>query len=244
MKEEEEVYVNLKEEEYDICVYLKEAQGRRRRSAGEEKIGTKIDDTTNHFLNPVTEKAIKATFSINPFSAPKDDGFTAKFFQFYWELIRKDVICAVKSFFSGGKMLKAFNHTNICLIPKVRNAYSMKQVRPISLSSVFYKILSKILEHRLQNVMNRVISDTQNAFIKGRLISNNILIVHKFMYFLKNKTYGDYELALKLDMSKAYDRVEWSFVWIVLNKMGFYKKWIDRIRECVDAVSYSITVEG
>ena len=98
----------------------------------------------------VSENEVKrAVFSINPFSAPGDDGFNAKFYQFFWEIIKEDVIRAVRSFFAGGRMLKSFNHTKICLIPKVTNAISMAQVRPISLCTVFYKVISKILVHRL-----------------------------------------------------------------------------------------------
>ena len=94
----------------------------------------------------------------------------------------------------------------------MRNVVSMAQVRPISLCTVFYKVISKILVHRLQQYMNNLISLDQSAFIKGRLISDNILVAHECMHFLKNKRMCNaYDLALKLDMSKAYDRVEWNF---------------------------------
>ncbi|XP_016177721.1 uncharacterized protein LOC107620010 [Arachis ipaensis] len=96
----------------------------------------------------------------------------------------------------------------------------------------------------MQFVMNRLISDNQSAFVKGRLISDNVLIAHEFMHSLKNKRYGEWDLALKLDMNKAYDRVEWSFVGNVMKKLGFCKKWLDWIQECVMTVSYSITVDG
>ena len=105
-------------------------------------------------------------------------------------------------------MLRSFNHTQICLIPKIKSATSMSHVRPISLCTVFYKIISKILVHRLQKFMNKLISANQSAFIKGRLISDNILVAHECMHFLKNKRHGGSDLALRLNISKAYDRVE------------------------------------
>ena len=121
----------------------------------------------------------------------------------------------------------------------------MTQVRPISLSSVFYKIISKVFVHRLQGMMNRLINPTQSAFIKGRLISDNILIAHECMHYLKNKKRGlENEMALKLDMSKAYDRVEWHFLWFILENFGFDSRWIMWIRELVTTVSYSVIVEG
>ncbi|PWG74630.1 hypothetical protein DF186_16900, partial [Enterococcus hirae] len=88
------------------------------------------------------------------------------------------------------------------------------QVRLISLFSVFYKIIFKVFVYRFQGMMNRLISFTQSVFIKGRLISDNILIIYECMHYLKNKKRGfENEMALKLDMSKEYDRVEWYFFW-------------------------------
>ena len=108
----------------------------------------KVTNAMNRKLTkPVLEIEVKrAIFSIQAFSAPSDDGFNAKF---YWEIIKKDVVKSVRSFFVSGRLLKSFNHTQICLIPKIKNASSMNHVRPISLCSVFYKIISKKLVHRL-----------------------------------------------------------------------------------------------
>ena len=78
-----------------------------------EGIRNKVSSNMNRNLTrPVLENEVKrAVFSINPFSAPGDDGFNAKFYQFFWEIIKEDVIRAVRSFFAGGRMLKSFNHT-------------------------------------------------------------------------------------------------------------------------------------
>ena len=103
---------------------------------------------TRNLTRPISKNEVKrAMFSINPFSVPGDDGFNAKFYQFLGEVVKEDVIQAVRSFFASGRMLKSFNHTQMCLIPKVRNAISMAQVRPISRCTVFYKVISKILVH-------------------------------------------------------------------------------------------------
>ena len=93
--------------------------------------------------------------------------------------------------------------------------------------------------------MSKLISANQSAFIKGRLISDNIMVAHECMHYLKNKRNSEtYEFALKLDMSKAYDRVEWSFIWFIMEKLGFCSRWLNWIKECVTTVSYSVVAEG
>ncbi|XP_016178958.1 uncharacterized protein LOC107621451 [Arachis ipaensis] len=92
-----------------------------------EGLTRRVDNNTNRRLTrPVSDQEIKdAVFSINPLVAPGEDGFTAKFYQFFWDTIKRDVLNAVHSFFEGGKMLRAFNHTHICLIPKDSNISKM-----------------------------------------------------------------------------------------------------------------------
>ena len=192
-----------------------------------EDLEPKVTASMNRRLQrPVTMDEVKrATFSVHAQSAPGDDGFTAKFFHFFWDIVGGDVFKVVRSFFHSGRILKSFNHTQICLIPKVPDASDMTQVRPISLSSVMYKIISKVMVYRLQGIMNKIISPNQSAFLKGRLISDNILIAHECMHYLKNKRSGaEHEMAIKLDMSKAYDRVEWHFLWYIMDKLGFDAK--------------------
>ena len=92
----------------------------------------------------VSDSEIKrATFSINPDGAPRDDGFTAKFYQFFWDIV--DKILVSQSVFNWGRILKSQNHTHLCLISKVDDTRNMSQVRPISLCSVLYKIISKVM---------------------------------------------------------------------------------------------------
>ncbi|XP_021621451.1 uncharacterized protein LOC110621477 [Manihot esculenta] len=109
-------------------------------------------------------------------------------------------------FFNNGRMLKNANHTVISLIPKVKSVKTMKDFRPIGLCNVFYKIIAKLLTLRLQPLMDSIVGSEQNAFIKGRLISDNVLICHEIMHRLKLKKHGKSAgMAIKLDGSKAYE---------------------------------------
>jgi len=124
-----------------------------------------------------------------------------------------DVIQAVLSSLNSGSILKSINHTFITLIPKVQNPKRVTEFRPISLYNVIYKIVSKVITNCLKPWNNSIISKTQSSFIVDRLITNNILIVFKPLHHMKTNCIGKNGfIALKLDMSKAYDRVEWAFL--------------------------------
>ena len=133
-----------------------------------------------------------------------------------------DVHQAVLSSLNSSSILKSINHTFITLIPKVNNPERVSNFQPISLCNMIYKIVSKVIANRLKPMLHSIISDTQSAFIANRLITDNILIAFKSLHHMKNNCIGKKGFtALKLDMSKAYDRVKWIFLEKILLKMGF-----------------------
>ena len=124
-----------------------------------------------------------------------------------------DVSQAVLSYLNSRSILRSINHTFITMIPKVQNPKRVSDFRPISLCNVIYKIISKVIANRLKPLINSIISETQSAFIANCLITDNILIAFKSLHHMKNSCSGKKSfMAVKLDMSKAYDRVEWDFL--------------------------------
>ncbi|XP_050217883.1 uncharacterized protein LOC130015136 [Mercurialis annua] len=173
---------------------------------------------------PVSIQEISnATFSINPSKALGSDGFTSLFYQNFWYLIQNDIVLSIQNFFQGGHILTSLNHTIIALIPKIPKPLIVSDFRPISLCSVFYKIISKIITSRLQNIVPVLTSQNQNAFTKGRSISDNVLLAHELIHYLKTRPSGNtHFMALKLDISKAYDRLEWPYIHSSLTAWGFH----------------------
>lgn len=98
----------------------------------------------------------------------------------------------------------------------------MGKFRPISLCNYAYKILAKVISNRLKPLLPHLVSPFQNAFVGDRQIQDNVLIAHKVFHHLKLKNSTKYfEIGIKLDMNKAYDRIEWDFLKTVLLKLGF-----------------------
>lgn len=121
----------------------------------------------------------------------------------------------------------------------------MKDLRPIALCNILYKVIAKVLANRLKDILPDIITENQSAFVPGWNISDNVLVAFELLHFMKKKNYGSNgEVALKLDVSKAYDRVYWSYLKNHMEKMGFASKWISWGMLCVQTVSYSISFNG
>ena len=121
----------------------------------------------------------------------------------------------------------------------------MSKFRPISLCNVSYKIISKVLCQRLKKVLPQRISETQSAFVAGRQITDNIMIAQEMFHALRTKPAGRVKrMVIKTDMSKAYDRMEWSFIEAVMRKMGFSEIWIGWIMRCITSVKYKVLMNG
>ncbi|KAL9681934.1 hypothetical protein QQ045_013726 [Rhodiola kirilowii] len=185
-------------------------------------------------------------FQIGSTKAPGPDGFSALFFHENWNLVKEDIFqCALGFLNEGSELNKEMNETLITLVPKSRSPSTFDEFRPISLCNVVMKVITKALANRLKIVLQECISPSQSAFVPGRLITDNVLIAHELMSYLwsrSNKNAG--YCCIKIDMSKAYDRMEWRFLEDMQKRWNFPPAWIDKVMACVRSVTYRIRVNG
>ncbi|CAN6587433.1 unnamed protein product [Malus baccata var. baccata] len=224
------------------------------RSEGDRNWGTMLDclnpmvteEMNAALMAPVLEEEIKtAALGMGGLKAPGPDGFQGVFYHTFWENIVGDVNDLVYSMIMGQDYPRNLNSTHIVLIPKVQNPEMVSQFRPISLCNYSYKILSKVLANRLKPILTGIISPMQNAFVAGRQIQDNIGIAHEVFHFLKTrKAKRRFEVGIKLDMQKAYDRVEWDFLDAVMERMGFGIAWRKLIMGCVSSVNFAVLLNG
>lgn len=202
-------------------------------------------DMNLELCKPYSNEEIKAAlFQMGPTKAPGPDGFPALFYQTHWNFLEDDICQAVRSFLEGRPIPEGLCDSVIVLIPKVARPKHLKNFRPISLCNVLYKIASKVLANRLKVVLPVVISDFQSAFVPGRLITDNVLIAFECMHTIHHQHAKQPFFALKIDMMKAYDRVEWSYLHGCLCKLGFAPEWIQSVMRCVTNVRYAVRVNG
>ncbi|KAL0342713.1 UNVERIFIED_CONTAM: hypothetical protein Scaly_1933900 [Sesamum calycinum] len=142
-------------------------------------------------------------------------------------------------------LLHKLNYTHIVLIPKVNSLEVVFELCPVSLGNIVVKIASKFIANGLKSIMDAIVSPSQSAFIPGRLITNNVLLAFEVNHFLKISSWAKKGfVVLKLDMSKAYDRIQWSIFRHVLLRLGFESDIVNLIMLLVTSISYSLTLNA
>lgn len=197
-------------------------------------------------LKPYTSMEIgEALSQMHPLKSPGPDGMPALFFQKCWDFIKHDISSIILNILNHGDSPSALNSTHICLIPKKKNPITPTDFRPISLCNVSYKIISKVITNRLKKILPDIVHINQSAFVPGRQITDNALLAFELFHMMKNsKAQKRGNFAFKLDMAKAYDRVEWNFLSATMSCMGFHKNFVNLVMRCTSSVSFSILING
>jgi len=179
------------------------------------KIGINSQDLAVLDL-PFSEEVWKTILQLPSDKAPRPDGFTGRFYKSCWPVIKEDIMAAVSALWSRKFMnFESLNSAYITLLPKKVGADQPKDFRPISLVHSFAKLITKMLANRLADHLQQMVSPNQSAFIKGRFIQDNFMLVQQTARYLHQQKQP--RILLKLDISKAFDSVSWPFLLEVLH---------------------------
>lgn len=187
-----------------------------------DTISSRVSEYQNEeLLLPFSADEIRQVmFSLHSDKSPGVDGLNLGFYKLFLPLIREAVTAECLQVLNMGSMPDMLGDTALVLLPKFRKPETVKDLRPISLCKVSYKIVAKTLANRLKNVLPSLISENQCAFVPNHHIRDNYLIAYEMLHYLCRKTKGRVSgAAFKLDISKAYDRVDWLYLQKVIENM-------------------------
>uniref|UniRef100_A0A251UE24 Putative RNA-directed DNA polymerase, eukaryota, Reverse transcriptase zinc-binding domain protein n=1 Tax=Helianthus annuus TaxID=4232 RepID=A0A251UE24_HELAN len=174
--------------------------------------------------------------------APGPDGFSLKFFKSFWVKLKPLILGFMNDFYQSGHLNPGCTSSFIALIPKIKDPQDLSNFRPISLVGSLYKILAKVLANRLKAVINEVSSPVQSAFVGGRNILDSPLIVGEIIAWAKK---SKIKLAVfKVDFEKAYDSINWKFLFRMMENMSFPEKWVGWIKGCLTSGRGSVLING
>jgi len=174
--------------------------------------------------------------------APSPNGFGAKFFQTFWGALKDDYLSLFQDLYLDKLDIQRLNYGVITLVPKVVDANTIKNFRPICLLNVDYKGITKVLTNRFTPVAPKLIGGNQTGFIKARNILEGVLILHEIVHELRTK--GKKGLILKIDFEKAYDKVNWRFLEEVMKGKGLPDTWINWVMQTVQGGRVCVNING
>ncbi|KAL9681181.1 hypothetical protein QQ045_012962 [Rhodiola kirilowii] len=235
----------------EISEYFKDLLGQARQcsrvDADAIAFGPMVSgDQCRLLVRGATDKEIWSALSnIGNDKAPGPDGFSSSFFKRNWSIVGRELCEGIRHCLRHNALPRGMNAAYIALIPKSNQCAASKpeDYRPISCCNVTYKIISSLLAGRLKEVMPDIIDPAQGAFVKDRSIVGNICLAQQLLSGYGRKNVSG-RMAWKIDLRKAYDTIDWSFITSMLEKLKFPSKFIAWMVMCIQSTSYSVMING
>lgn len=187
---------------------------------------------------PFQEEEVKAAvMGLAKGKASGPNGLPSEFLQIYWDDMKTEIISITEDFFHHRSDLRPVNQANIVMIAKKDGPETVHDYRPISILSLIPKVISKVLANRLRQALPDLISLQQTAFIRDRQIAENFIATRELLHHIE-------AVLIKVDFTKAFDSVNWQFLYKVMRARGFPQKWIDWIQTMLQTSSSRVIING
>lgn len=201
------------------------------------------EEEADHLMDPVTKEEVESVIkSMAKEKSPGPNGWSVELFLHFFEQIGEEITEVVEESRMKGEIYSPFNATFISLIRKKEAPESFEDFRPISLCNSIYKIIAKVITLRIKPILSRHISPEQFGFLNGRQIHEAIGVAQEVLHSVKVKNKKG--AVIKIDLSKAYDRINWTYIRLLLTHLGFKVDFIKWIMGCITDVSYAILING
>ena len=174
--------------------------------------------------------------------APGPDGYTVEFYQAGWHFLAEEVLEVVEEARVNQRIWPGINSTLLALIPKTNQADQAEGFRPITLCNVISKIVASVVAQRLKSILPNIISPEQTRFVEGRQILDGLVVAQEVIHTLKMKR--EKGMLIKLDLSKAYDRLNWRYLEAILQAFGFCDRWVRWVLSMISTPNFSILLNG
>ena len=174
--------------------------------------------------------------------APGLDGIPIEFYKTFWHLIGNLIVEVFNEAHTEGELSYSQRTSVLAVIFKKGDRLLLKNYRPISLATADYKLLAFVLASRIQKVINKIISSTQAGYIKKRFIGNNIRLIEDLIDYA-DKLDNEASIIF-LDFKKAFDSIEWSFIFETLKRFNFGNSFIQWIHTLYNKAGAKVKNNG
>jgi len=174
--------------------------------------------------------------------APGHNGVPMEFFQEFKKEVAPMLLHAFSAMFRVSTTSAHINKGLITLIPKSRDRARLNNWRPITLLGSLYKVLAKTLARRIQTDLTEIIRPNQTGFVEGRSILDNVFMAQESLGWAEESN-QDLVLLL-LNFEKAFNRIEWDFLFKALDKLGFSPTWVHWVASLYWDATSAIKVNG
>ncbi|KAJ4811131.1 RNA-directed DNA polymerase (reverse transcriptase)-related family protein [Rhynchospora pubera] len=193
---------------------------------------------------PTMQELKETLFSMGPDRSPGPDGITARFLQVGWNTLKTDLLTQIKEIFEAGEVPQEWLNCRVTLIPKSKEPQTPADYRPISVGNILYRLTMKMIANRLRPFLKEVISQEQNAFIKGRSIAENIILVKELLHSFSQSDFKQRAFLLKADVNKAFDKLSWDFLERALRYLNVPERFIQLLISSYKRAKVTIMING